>query len=369
MDGRVAQATETARSLSRTDRTALAAWAGTRLGVLAISLVAATVWTYGDFKDSFLNRWTQWDVDLFIEIAKYGYRGDPGQPQDAGLPAFFPGFPMLLRAVHVVIPSWQLSALLISSIAGAVAMMALARLGGEVTGPRTVLALLLSPYALFLFAGYSETLFLAFALPAWLLAKQRRWELAALCAMGAACVRVTGIFLAVALIVEFLVGDRRWRQAPWLLMPFLSVAAYTLYQWRRTGDWMAWQHAQQQGWGRSMVWPWKAFHTPWAAAFGAHDQFTGAFRVELIAAVVGVALTAWLLFRRRWAEAAYVGLPMISLLTSAFYLSIGRATLLWWPLWLAIGSARRWVYLGTLVIFVPLLVEEIMLFTSGSWAG
>ncbi|MCW2947474.1 MAG: hypothetical protein JWR24_4191 [Actinoallomurus sp.] len=354
--------------LSRGDRSALRAWTGTRLGVMAISLAVAAIWSYGDLKDSFLGRWTQWDVDLFIEIAKYGYRGDPSRPPDAGLPAFFPGLPLLLRTVHVLIPSWQLSALLISLVAGAVAMVALARLGGE-AGPKTVFALLLSPYAVFLFAGYSEALFLAFALPAWLLARQRRWELATLCAMGAACVRVTGVFLAVTLIVEFLAGDRRWRLAPWLVMPFLPVLGYTLYQWRRTGDWLAWQHAQQAGWGRSMAWPWAALRTTWQAAFGVHDQFTGAFRVELIAAAVGVALTGWLLVRRRWAEAAYVGLPMVSLLTSAFYLSIGRATLLWWPLWLAIGAARRPVYIAVILIFLPLLIEEIVLFTAGSWAG
>ncbi len=336
---------------------------------MATSLSIALFWSFGDLKDSFLGRWTQWDVDLFIEIAKYGYRGDPTQPQDAGLPAFFPGLPVLLRVVHVAIPSWQLSALLISFVAGTVAMVALARLGGESTGPKAAFALLLSPYAVFLFAGYSETLFLAFALPAWLMARERRWETAALCAMGATCVRVTGIFLAVALIVEFVVADRRWRLTPWLAMPFVPVLAYTLYQWRRTGDWMTWQHAQQAGWGRSMVWPWDAFATTWSAAFGTHDQFTGAFRVELIAATVGVALTVWLLARRRWAEAVYVGLPLISLLTSAFYLSIGRAALLWWPLWLAIGSARRWVYVVVLALFVPLLIEEIVLFTSGAWAG
>src|SRR5690554_4542905 len=85
---------------------------------------------------------------------------------------------------------------------------------------------------------------LAFALPAWLLARQRRWEPAALCAVGACCVRVTGIFLVVALIGEFLIHDRRWRFAPLRLMPFVPVLAYTLYQWRRTGDWLAWQHAQ-----------------------------------------------------------------------------------------------------------------------------
>jgi hypothetical protein len=355
--------------LADVDRPAYGAWFGTRLGVLAVSVTVAAFWSYGDLKDSFLNRWTQWDVDLFIEIAKYGYRGDPAQPQDAGLPAFFPGLPMLIRAVHVVIPSWELSALLISLVAGAVAMVALARLGGPGTGPRAVFALLLSPYAVFLFAGYSETLFLAFALPAWLLARQRRWEPAVLCAMGAACVRVTGIFLAVALIVEFLVADRRWRLAPWLLVPFVSVAVYTLYQWRRTGDWLAWQHAQQEGWGRSLSWPWEAFRTTWQAAFGPNNEFTGAFRVELVAAVVGVLLTGWLLVRRRWPEAVYVGLPLASLLTSAFYLSIGRATLLWWPLWLAIGSLRRPAYVVIILLSLPLLVEEIVLFTSGSWAG
>jgi hypothetical protein len=354
------------------DRAALGAWAGTRLGVLVLSVAVAAVWSYGDLKDSFLGRWTQWDVDLFIEIAKYGYRGDPSRPQDAGLPAFFPGLPILIRGVHYVIPSWELSALLISLVAGAVATVALARLA-RVTGPGTglkaVMALLLSPYAVFLFAGYSESLFLAFAVPAWLLARQRRWEPAVLCAMGAACVRVTGIFLAVALIVEFLVADRRWRLTPWLALPFAPVAAYALYQWRRTGDWLAWQHAQQEGWGRSMAWPWDAFRTTWQAAFGESNEFSGAFRVEIVAAVVGVALTCWLLARRRWSEAVYVGLPLASLLTSAFYLSIGRAALLWWPLWLGIGRLRWPAYAVVLVVFVPLLTEEVILFTSGHWAG
>jgi hypothetical protein len=42
---------------------------------------------------------------------------------------------------------------------------------------------------------------------------------------------------------------------------------------------------------------------------------------------------------------------------------------LWWPLWLAIGSLRRPAYIVMMLIFVPLLIEEIALFTSGSWAG
>jgi hypothetical protein len=340
------------------------------------AVVAARVLVRGDLRQPFLDRWTQWDVDHLIEIARYGYGGDPAHPPDPGLPGFFPGFPLALRAVHVVVPDWRIAALLVSFAAGGVAMVALARLGerdgAPGTGPRAVVALLLSPMAVFLFAGYTEALFLACALPAWLLARQGRWRGAAFCGLAAGFVRVTGLFLAIALVVEFLIEDRRWRRLPWLVPPFAGVAAYALYQWWRTGDLLAWQHAQERGWGRRLVPPWQALHTTWTAAFGEHNQFTVAFRVELLAALVGVLLTGWLLARRRWPESTYVGLQVAALLTSAFYLSIGRSALLWWPLWLAIGALGVRLprtYLALVALCTPLLVAQVILFTSGSWAG
>jgi hypothetical protein len=274
------------------------------------------------------------------------------------------------------VPDWRVAALLVSFAAGGVAMVALARLGEHEgppgTGPRAVIALLLSPMAVFLFAGYTEALFLACALPAWSLARQGRWEAAALCGFAAGFVRITGVFLAIALVVEFLLRDRRWQLLPWLVPPFLGAAAYTMYQWARTGDWLAWQHAQERGWGRRTVPPWDALHTTWTAAFEQHNLFTVAFRVELLAALAGVLLTVWLAARRRWPELTYVGLQVAALVTSAFYLSIGRSTLLWWPLWLAIGALgvrRPRTYLGLVALFTPLLIAQIVLFTAGSWAG
>lgn len=354
-------------------RAALGAWLITRLAVLAVSLIAAALWSSGE---SFPGRWSQWDADLLTDIARYGYGGDPGKPPDPGLPAFFPGFPLLLRAVHVIVPNWSLAGVTISLVAGGVAVVALARLAEREapagSGIRTVIALLFCPYAVFLFPGYTEALFLGLALPAWLLARERRWELAAICAAGAASVRITGLFLAIALIIEFLTRDRRWRRAPWLIVPFLPIVGYTLYQWARTGDPLAWQHAQKAGWGRALVPPWQALHTTWDAAFGVQNEFTGAFRAELAAAAIGLVLTGWLLLRRRWAEFGYVGLQMVALLCSAFYLSIGRATLLWWPLWLglgALGTRRPVIYVAILAVCAPLLAVEIMRFTAGSWAG
>lgn len=357
-------------------RDALLLWFGSRAGLLLATLLVVPFHEY-------LTKWKAWDAGLFAIIAEHGYDGLPGQPEDRGLPAFFPGLPMAMRLVHVVVPDWTLSGMLISLVAGTVAAIALARLaeheGG--TGWVAVLALLLFPTALFLAAGYSESLFLAFAIPAWLAARKGNWPLAALLAAGASCVRITGLFLALALVVEFLVSTAsavRSKQttpraallrAPWLLVPFLPLAAYSVFHYTRSGDLLAWKHAQEAGWGRELVWPWEAFRTTWGAAMGG-DDFAVAFRMEIAGAVAAVAVLVWLLAMRRWSEVVYCGLQAGALMTSAYYLSIPRSLLLWFPLWVAVGRLRgRWVIAVYALLSGPLMVINTVRFLTGAWAG
>jgi hypothetical protein len=389
-------ATETpARTTSPTAFQVLVLWIGSRLGIVVLTIVGAGI-LIEDTKP-FLERWSNWDAHLLAIIAEHGYGGVPGSEPDEGLPAFFPGMPAMLRLVHLIVPDWTASGLLISLIAGGVAMVALARLGDfegpAGTGRRAVLLMLLCPTAVFLFAGYSEALFLAFAIPAWLAARRGDWMAAGLLGAGAACVRVTGLFLAVALIVEYFTGP--WRTAErdrdrdryrtslgWLVAPFVPPALYSAYQYARTGDWLAWNHAQEAGWGRSIVWPWESLTTTWDSATN-DGQFVWAFRLEIAGALVGVLLVGWLLVMRRWGELVYVGLQVGALLCSAFYLSIPRSALLWWPLWLALARAavprhgeQGWrarlrpnlVAVYGLVIG-PLMVVNVLIFMKGGWAG
>ncbi|RFU42583.1 hypothetical protein DZF91_05490 [Actinomadura logoneensis] len=244
-------------------------------------------------------------------------------------------------------------------------------------GAGAVTAMLAGPAAVFLFAGYSESLFLAFALPAWLMARRGRWAWAALLATPASAVRITGLFLVLAMIVEYVVGrhgrrEHGRRPIAWLALPFTPLLAYTVYQWNRTGDWMAWQHAQEAGWHRQFTMPWDAFDLTWRSAFETDYEFTLAFRIEIFAALVGVLLSLYLLYRRRWPELAYVGLQLGALLTSSYYLSVGRATLLWWPLWIWFGMLalrHRWLFGAAVAAAVPFAVLQLLTFTSGGWAG
>jgi hypothetical protein len=354
---------------------ALRTWLTSRLA-LVVLVVAGGAQVFGDRTQGFLDRWDSWDVSYFIEIAKIGYGGYPAHPGDRDIAGFFPGFPVVLRAVHVVVPDWRAAGLLLSFAAGAVAVVFLARLAAldGIDGSRAVLYLVLSPYAVFLFAGYSEALFLAFALPGWWAARRGSWPAASLLVAGACTVRVSGAFLALGLVVEFLVTSRDRRLAPWLLTPFLALFGYACYLHHLTGDWLAWQHAQAEGWGRHLTSPLTSLQATWDAAHShaLGTEYQWSFGAEIVAVAVGVGLTGVLLARRSWGEATYVGLSVGALATSSFYLSVSRATLLWFPLWLLLAevTARRpGLHTAYVALATPLMAVAVLTFTAGRWVG
>ena len=184
------------------------------------------------------------------------------------------------------------------------------------------------------------------------------------------------MFLAVALVVLFLTSRSvRWRAgAPWLAAPFLALLGWASYLHHLSGDWLRWQHAQAAGWGRHLTGPVQALQATYDASrspsLGA--EYHWSFRAEIVAVGVGVLVTAVLLGRRRWAEATYVGLSVGALATSTYYLSVARATLLWFPLWLLLAEAagrRRWVHPVYLAVSAPLMVVVVLTFTAGRWVG
>ncbi len=365
--------------LARADISTLKWWLLTRFAT-AIA-VASGAWLLANGTDKpsgILSRWLQWDAINFDVIARFGYAGD-GSRKAPYFEAFFPGFPITIRPlINLGIPP-GLAGLLVSATALAVAVVALRRLGdlefGPGVGERAALLLMISPWAVFLMAGYSEALFLGFAIPAWLAAKRGHWGLAGVLAFGASATRVTGLFLAAALIVEFALHARdRRRKWPVLLLPFASPLLYTVYQHGRTGDWGVWLTAQKLNWNRRFTLPWDAWETTWRGAFGGGQEtnFIWMWRAELIGAVLAIAVLAWLLWRRRWPESVYVGGQTIALLTSSYFLSVPRVFLLWWPVWIGLGAWLKtnpawWPYV--VAVFIPLNFALAIAFTQGHWAG
>lgn len=368
-------------------RGALPIWLGSRVAVALLSIAAA--WTLqtprAGARPSFTEIWDRWDVGLFVKIARFGYFGDQrGDYPDCCTEAFFPGAPLLLRAVHVVVPDWIAAGLLISLVAGAFAAVALWRLaadeGGPESGSRAVIYLVIAPYAVFLFAGYSEAIFLGFALPAWYAMTQNRWRAAGLLAALSAFVRITGLFLALGLVVEYVVRKRRaGRPVPeadavWLLAPFAAMGAYVVWLHEKTGDWFAWQHAQERGWYRSFTAPWDALETTWVMATDPTrgGDYLWSARAEITTVVLGVLLAAVLVRSRRWGEAVFIVSNLVGLVTSEFFLSVTRAGLTWFPAYLLLARAARryqWVHPAVVWTSAPLMAAMVVTFTTGRWVG
>lgn len=351
-------------------------WLLSRAGVFLLAWSAGYLFAQGPRLVPFLAAWNQWDVRHYLAVAATGYAG---QPTGVPLEAFFPGLPLALRGLHALGLDYVLAGLLVSAVAGAVAVVALYRLGeqdGPGVGDRAVLLLLLAPGAVFLAAPYTEAPFLAFAVTAWLAARRGSWAVAGLLAAAATTTRVTGLFLAAALVVEFLTGGRprRWAALPFLALPAVPLLLYAGYLRATTGDWLRWLHAQQEGWSRRFTNPVQAFEVTWRGAFdpGQPLLWQWSWRTEILAVLLGAAFLAWLLWRRRWSEGTYVGLSLAAYATSSWYFSVPRSLLLWFPLWLALArfTLRRPVaFAAYLALLAPFSVVSVLLFTTGHWAG
>ena len=244
-----------------------------------------------------------------------------------------------------------------------------------------VLYLSVAPFGVFLTAVYSEALFLALSLGAWLAAVQRRWWLAGVVAAGASLVRVNGLFLAAALGVLYLVqlraDGRRWPRSDVLALglPVLAAGAYFGYLTARTGSLTAWQDAQVTGWNRHGAWPWQGLAAGWR-----HVQEPASLHLvvsrwaDLLTVVAGVALVAVLARLRRWAEAVYVGLNVAVLVCSTTLVSAPRYTLTWFPAYLLVAELAerpgwRWLRGPLPVVSAAAMGALTLVFATHRWVA
>jgi Gpi18-like mannosyltransferase len=181
-----------------------------------------------------------WDSGYFLGVASGGYFPAAA---DASVQSFFPGFPAAARGVAEIItfgapvdPALTVAMWLVSAVASVTAAVLLWRLVQEEYPPgvarwATVL-LVTGPYSMFLFADYSESAFLAFAVAAWYCAVKHRWALVGVFAAAATFTRINGVFLVAAMLVLY-VQQRRRTGAPviaaalwWLPVACTGIAAY-----------------------------------------------------------------------------------------------------------------------------------------------
>jgi hypothetical protein len=226
--------------------------------------------------------WARWDSVWFLRIAEHGY----GAAAHGAAAAFYPLYPLSLAGVGRAFGGHYVVAGIVVSLAAALAAFVLlyrlteTRLGPE-GARRAVLYLAVFPMALFLGAVYSESMFLALAIGAFLLAERKHW-LGAGAATGLAMLtRIAGVALLPALVVMAWQQPGRGRALLRLCAAPVIFAAYPLYLGIARGDTLAFARAQGF-WNRHLSYAgpfggiWDGLRSAWAGveqlASGSHTH-------------------------------------------------------------------------------------------------
>lgn len=168
---------------------------------------------FSPFGDLLVAPAARWDSVWYLTIAERGY----GDEHNHAQAAFYPLYPLLMRAVAWIVGSPLLAGILVSLVCFLVALVLLHKLAAIELGARdargTVLLVAFAPTAFFFSAVYSESLFLLVTVGAFLAARSGRWAWAGALGGLAALTRNSGVLLLVPLALLFLYGPRADRAA------------------------------------------------------------------------------------------------------------------------------------------------------------
>ena len=172
--------------------------------------------------------WQRWDACWYTKIATYWY-----EPAELSV-NFWPLFPLLTGLISPLVGgAVAFAGLIVSGIAYVAAMLGLYRLVARDVDPatarRTMVLISIFPSAFFLFAPFTEALFLSLAVWTMVAARERRWIWAGVIGFFAALTRIQGVFLVfpVGWEAAVAIGLTAWR--PWrdLALPTID--------WRAAG--------------------------------------------------------------------------------------------------------------------------------------
>lgn len=324
---------------------------------------------FGGLLDAILTPLARFDSVWYLAIAQDGYL-PLTLPANPGVKAaFFPLYPEVVRIVSVTggPATTMIAAYLVSGAAFLIALLLLHRLTSLELGRRyarpAVMLTAFAPTSYFFSAPYTESLFLALTLGAFLAARQGRWAVAGVLAAACSATRNTGVLIALPIVLLYLYGPRgeerpgaerarrlapRHRPRPdlaWLALAPLGIVAFSAYLASATGDAFAW-NSSQAVFGRVATDPVQGAWSGLRAGVEALGPDRGAFaRLNLynLAFLTFAAIAAAGVLRRLpIAYGAYVVaallIPLSAPLPEEPLRSLPRFVLVLFPLWMWLAT-------------------------------
>jgi Dolichyl-phosphate-mannose-protein mannosyltransferase len=258
---------------------------------------------------------TSWDGNWYMRIVRLGY---PRHVQahvtyfvDDARAAFFPTYPMLVRAVDKVVPGGDTTAALFTNfVLGAVAILLLGlvarRLYGDQVAAKTMVLGAMFPGSFVLSFAYTEALLLVFAMGCLWCLLTERWVWAGLLAALGTATRPNGLALVLACAVASVIAIRQRREWKSLSAPILAPLGFVAFQlWlgHHTGEAGVWFRVQSQAWGEGASYGLTAIRKSFEAFA---SPLTSPTNIITAASVLAMVLMIYFAWRRR------LPLPMVA---------------------------------------------------------
>ena len=266
--------------------------------------------------------WERFDALWFLRIADGGYRLEDGSA------AFFPLYPLGVRALSFVLGGRPLAAAtLLSNAAFLGALVVTYRLTAFELSERiartTVLLLCVFPTSYFFLMPYSESMFLLLAVSAFWGARRGRWVVAGATGALAALTRSVGILLAPALLVEAFHQRAERNGSVWAGMTAAGATAAGLFAYLafwgiRSGEWLA-PITRQANWERTPSWPPATLWNGTTAAFRYLGEANGGYwLLDWLLVIPMLAASVYALARLRPSYLVYLWGGLLIPLTFVF---------------------------------------------------
>ncbi len=337
-------------------------------------------WTWDARSTAEAGPLARFDAGWYASIAREGYRWD--FEEKTGNIVFFPLYPLLMRALSSLSGlSLFLAGSLVSHLFFFAGLLALAAYLVEDPGrpdpAAVVFSLLAWPWAFFLLAVYTESLFLFLAVSTLLAARREAAFTTLFLGVLAGLTRLSALALVPPLIWLVFGGrrERRTRLLAAALSPALGVGIFLTWLGVRYRDALIFFRAERSGWGRSLASP-MVLLDPFSRVFENIERkgfpHAGPL-VDLVGPLFLLVALFWLARRRHVAEALYVGAGTLLILMSGNLSSSGRYALVLFPAFrFAAGllrSPRRWPGPTLAVLSLLLQLYLIARFVNNLWVA
>ena len=322
------------------------------------------------------------DASSYLNIAKNGYLNGR-----LGLAAFFPLFPIIIKILSYpfrLITNENFAIIIAGTIFNLLCFTFSINLLGRIIRldyekkivKISQITLLFFPFSFFFISLYTESLFLLVTLLSFYSARKNKWLLACIFAGIASAVRLPGIILAPALLIEFLYQNK-WsfeKSMPrllWLILAPLGAAIYFIYLQVVRGS----VNIYFQAYGAS--WPDRKFTPLFLESI--YKPLIKIFQIRPndiigLLSIIFVSFCLYLFYKYKF-RPSYVVFSVLGVvlpLITGTMESIGRYYMVIFPLFISLGlffSSRKKLFILYIVTSVLALLSLATLFVRGIFVG